>query len=529
MKKILSGLAILGFAGLVLAGCSNPAVGNANFVSRAAGAGHAGWAEADDFQKQTGNKDDLEFKNGVWRTGGSAWEMAIEFSSEWAEKSEVMTKAPEAIKWGTKNVVVWEDKIIPDRTVVVPPKVVWEGPRDDLGDDWFVEVTDEVTTVTFPKKDVFGWITDETPLFDGADPAVEKFGGGPSSWGGWAIAEDFPKSFYNQVAKNGKTTEIEYVKKDSVIRSGGSSWFMAIAYDANDNGVPYRGEYDLINGQKHVTGQVIVESDDAGIKVSLKGFNEKDRGVIQHIGFYNDWTRYLDLGNGQYNGNEFVVKSNPGTVIVPAVHPKNDKDIYNVKETVYIGVHGYVDRYLGLWGKVGEYPDLDNPIITTETVTSKELVNEKGPYTAEEDEDGWVTITRKGKELFFPGFTVKIPRLEVVEDKDNPIEWSPAEYVDMYKVTVDIIQGKDEKIGDFSVYSMNGDVYLSWKFDEPSNSSHIQSKIHHDLASFKVGLGTWDVNDNFYPDADGVYIIKKAVTGFDITTDKLYVSAHVSG
>ena len=534
MKKGFFGvLTIVLILGLTLAGCDNvinldpeeppcpEVLIPLDAKAGGSGAGYAGWAYDEElFPRYNGSTNPFQWieHNGVVRTGGAGWQMAVGFQSPAFDAEDPDTQAlmaqalsledylnglsDNSIEGGRLIKVgggepIYEKvpplvpplvyPLVPPMITVVPPYV----PHmvDDLG------YTDDEVLMAKYAADGYSY----TP----------KWKDGETGYGGWAKSDDFPNepgAYY-----------------DGVYRPHNKWTDMAITYQGENQRI-----VDLISGQDKVVGKVYIEREVGSdtITVTLKGLtNDKDRGVINHISMYTDWKDADDpmKGEGNWNGN---IYHNQGAAYFT----------YNPDETVYIFVKGKVDSWLGYWGKIGEHqegwdPVLDAPneewtIVEGETDDpyTKQIPNENAPKEEwVRDEDGeLVSDYTAPKDQWV--------RDEDADEEDWVFEQVGSEEKFAYALGVDIIEGQDHKIGKFVIIdAYDGDLSLAWVFYFPkSKASHIQYMIMDNPKDIgDLGNGQWLENKNIPQNEFGFYSVTVAPESYE-SGEKIYVAAHCS-
>ena len=449
----------------------NPYVPNIPEDAKAggSGAGYAGWALDEIlFPAWSGDTVGVIEHNGVVRTGGSAWQMALKFQAD--PEAEVIGNIGDYIDglWdgssnGLRKLVIGGDNPIYPTKPVYPMKLIY--PEKDI----------------YPMKDIYGYT--DTPWDPENDDRVAKYGDAPTAYGGWAKSDSFPVP---QNKDDPRINNGNFIEFKGVYR-GGQNWTdMAIEFSGDEVTV------DLISGQDKVVGGVKLELVEGQVKVSLFGDNEEDVGIINHVALYESWWFATSpmIGEGNWDGNEF--------------HNQPAAFMDYPGGTVYVYVKGKVAPFLGMWGKIGEEPDTSKPPIGTEPDYDAEpIVGTEPDYNAD-------------------------PIGEEPDTSKPPIGYEDPVYA--YVQAANIIEGQDHLIGKFvAVDAGDGNIYLGWIFYFPkSKDSHIQYIADKDLGVIaNAGLGTWIKNENIPLTKYGFYLDSFVPVDY-ITGDLLYIAAHPS-
>jgi len=501
LNKVAYGaLVILLMLGFVFLGCDNPVdIDSDQLLSlgegivpddakqAGSGAGYAGWVyDEKDFPGYNGPTTPFKWieHDGVVRTGGSQWDMAIGFQSPGLNRMDEPTSLEDYLN-GLK------DGEIGGKLVSLGSR-----PKFELVPPLKPPMMAIVPPLKHPMVDVFGYTPEPIPEWEAQGYTYEpRWGSAPACYGGWLESEDFP------TFKKGVVTVWEHV-----YRSGQDNWAMAIEFDGTAN------TYYLVDGKTRIAGYVDLEVVGDQVKITVRGLSEKDKGKILQIGLYPDYDSVVNdnngkIGLGNWNGNEYHNE--------PIAWFPWDGNV------CFLDIHAKAEPWLGYWGKIGEeedlavwVPDLDAP------------------------EDQWVPGDFSDPNALI-GPNYQAPKEEWARDEDAPKDEWVLEQTGInenqigYAVGVDIIEGQDHKIGKFAIVdTFDGNLTFVWLFYFPkSKTSHIQYAIRDnpkDIGS--LGNGQWLENKNIEPNVFGpfsVYFVTVNSKDYE-SGDLIYVAAHCS-
>ena len=540
MNKItLGAMAILLAVGLTFSGCNSPIStdlsidetrssvsnnGNSNGNgNNSGGAGYAGLEEGPLHFLPKNSEGTVS--GGVVRMGPSSWAMALMFNSDNAERVPAPNAQPVTRKETITHPAVTEwvppvKKWVAPVKEWVPPVKAWIDPIPGWVPPVF-EWTEDEYEYFYHQKDVYGFITQEAFAALNWGPEytlTPRWGSGSTGYGGWAKSVEFPVP---QNKNDPRINNGNFIEHNGVYR-GGQNWTdMAIVYSGQEVKV------DLISGQDKVVGYVVLEPFGSQVKISIIGDDEKDIGIINHIGMYSGWWQATSpmLGEGNWNGNQYHNMS--------AAYFD-----YDAGSTVYIFVKGKVNPYLGLWGKIAEEDDLSKepekvltvPAYETDTI----LVPGYKDYDNPVKEGYWKTISRGYYKTVTPGYwkTVKEGYDKIITPEREE-EICTGEIIGyssyVYKQTAGLIGGQNTRIGDFSVIADDdGVVTLAWcyytKGNDKSNITYITFGSMFDRYRLP-GEGTWPGDDVVSISDDGFFYLTLDCITF-APGETFYIAAH---